>query len=40
MGFCDRNDMVNIVCYFAGVKDTEGYESCELGIKESHQVFP
>ena len=40
MGFCDRNDMVNIVYYFVGVKDTEGYESCELGIKDSHQVLP
>lgn len=31
--------MVNIVCYFVGVKDTEGQESCELGIKDSRQVF-
>lgn len=31
--------MVNIVCYFAGAKNTEGYESCKLGIKDSHQCF-
>lgn len=36
MGFCGTTDkLVDIVCYFAGVKDTKTYESCELGIKES-----
>lgn len=40
MGFCGRPDkLVNIVCYFAGVKDTKLYQSCELDIKESGHVL-
>lgn len=40
MGFCGRTDkLVNIVCYFAGVKDIKIYESPELGIKESGHVL-
>ena len=31
--------MINTVCCFPGVKDTEVYKSCELGIKESGQVL-